>query len=132
MALAAEKHTLGSDTLKARLITSALDLDWDEWADCSGDEIANGNGYTTGGVTLTVTSWGLDSNDIPRLIITSPVWTSSGAGMAAYRTLIVLNDTAPADEIIGGIDYGFLRQVPSGSAAPIYFDETNGLIAFGR
>jgi len=132
IAMGTEKHNLSSDTIKARLINAALDLDWDVWADCSAYEIANGNGYTTGGVTLTLVSWALDSAGVPRLIYSSPSWTSSGSGMASYRSLIVVNDSAPSDELVGGIDYGFGRSVPVGEAAPIVFHETNGLLAISR
>lgn len=132
LALANEKHTLGSDAFKARLLDVPLDLDWDVWADCSADEIANGNGYSTGGLALTLVSWGLDSANVPRLIFQTPTWTSSGAGMASYQTLIILNDTAPSDELVGGIDYGFNRGVPAGEVAPIYLHQTDGILGIFR
>lgn len=55
------------------------------WSDVSANEIANGNGYTTGGDTITGvaaanagnTGWKLSSDD--------PAWTASGAGIPAWR-----------------------------------------------
>lgn len=124
--LGEEKHDLSSDTFKARLINTAVDTAWDTWSDCSAYEISNGNGYTTGGVTLTVVSWTVTDGAV-RWMVTSPTWTSSGTGMASYRSLIILNDTAPSDELVLFIDYGFGRSVAAGETAPIYFDEENGL-----
>lgn len=56
----------------------------DEWADVSANEIANGNGYTTGGATLAslakaaVTGgWKLSSGN--------PSWTASGGNIPAWR-----------------------------------------------
>lgn len=125
--LGEEKHDLSSDSFKARLLNVEVDDTWDTWSDCSANEIANGNGYTTGGITLTVVSWTVTDGAV-RWIVTSPEWTSSGTGMAAYRSLVIVNDTAPSDELVLYIDYGFGRSVPVGEKAPIYFDEENGLI----
>ncbi len=123
-------HDLSSDTFKARLITAAVDPSWDTWSDCSAFEIANGNGYTTGGVTLTIVSYSIAGGAV-RWIIDSPVWTSSGTGMASYRSVIVLNDTAASDQLALYIDYGYGRAVASGQAAPIFFDEENGAFIIG-
>jgi hypothetical protein len=130
LGLGTEKHNLSSDTLKARLLNVAIDTAWDTWSDCSAYEIANGNGYTTGGVSLTVTSWSITDGAV-RLIIPSPTWTSSGSGMASYQSLVVVNDTAPSDELCLYVDYGFGRSVAVGEEAPIYFDEENGIFLLG-
>lgn len=128
--LGEKKHDLSSDTFKARLINTAVDPDWDTWSDCSAYEIANGNGYTTGGVTLTIVSWGVTDGAL-RWLITSPVWNSTGAGMANYRSLIILNDSAASDELCLYVDYGFGRSVPASEAAPIFLDEENGAFVMG-
>lgn len=43
-----------SDTIKVALVTSSytLNLGHEEWADVSANEVTNGDGYTTGGLTL--------------------------------------------------------------------------------
>lgn len=124
--LGEKKHDLSSDTFKARLLNVAVDDSWDTWSDCSANEIANGNGYTTGGITLTVVSWSITDGAV-RWMVTSPVWTSATSGMAAYRSLVIVNDSAPNDELVLYIDYGFGRSVAVGENAPIFFDEENGL-----
>lgn len=128
--LGEKKHDLSSDTFKARLLSVEVDPDWDTWSDCSASEIANGNGYTTGGITLSVTSWSITDGAV-RWMVTSPVWTSSGAGMASYRSLVIVNDTATNDELVLYVDYGFGRSVAAGEDAPIFFDEENGVFVLG-
>lgn len=76
-------------TVKLALVSSAYTPDatntgHDEWADVSANEIANGNGYTTGGATIandTVTTatngHKYDSDD--------PAWTATGGNIPAWR-----------------------------------------------
>ena len=76
------------------------------------NEVANGNGYTTGGVTLTCT-WAADGGDVTSIVFdcTSPDpirWTAFGGSIVARHAVIndttagvplcyCLLDTAPAD-----------------------------------
>ncbi len=76
-------------TVKLALVTSsytpdATNVGHDLWADVSANEIANGNGYTTGGATLandavsTITNgWKYDSDDV--------TWTATGGSIPAWR-----------------------------------------------
>jgi len=69
-------------------------------------QIAAGNGYSTGGVTLTnVTytepsagTWKWDSDNI--------VITASGGTMATFRYLVIYDDTAASDNLVGYYDAG--------------------------
>ena len=75
--------------VKLALVTSSYTADLTNtgnsvWADVSANEIANGNGYTTGGYTLTADAvatitngWNYDSED--------PTWTASGTGIPVWR-----------------------------------------------
>lgn len=105
---------LDTDTIKCALVTSSytFDITHDEWADASTNEVANGNGYATGGVTVTLTVTNTGSTT---KVTTSgpPSWTASGAGITARRAIFyksgsgggltnpligsVLLDSAPAD-----------------------------------
>ena len=51
-----KKHSIkvGGDTIRARLITTALDPADTIWADVSADQVATGGGYTSGGVACSV------------------------------------------------------------------------------
>lgn len=56
------------------------------------NEVANGNGYTTGGVALT----GLTFNQtagVATWTSSNPAWTSSGAGFTARRLVFYVNST---------------------------------------
>ena len=134
-ALFDEKHSLksGGDTLKARLLTTALDPADDVWADISADEVATGGGYTAGGITCSITSatW---ADGAFSVVIASPSWTGSGGGFS-FRSLVLVNDTAPNDELIGGVDFGRTIPIASGDNTKTLgytqFNEIAGLIIFG-
>lgn len=80
---------LVSATVKLALVSSAYSPNFgtsgnDDWADVSANEIANGNGYTTGGYTLgtlaktAVTGgWKFSSGNA--------AWTASGGSIPAWR-----------------------------------------------
>ena len=105
-------------TVKMALVTSSYTPNsasngHDEWADVSTNEIANGNGYTTGGATL--------ANDVAGAITggykyssDNVVWTATGGSLPAWRYAVLyvsgslwgltnpllgyfLGDTTPAD-----------------------------------
>lgn len=80
-------------TVKLALVTSSYTPDaaatgHDEWADISTNEIANGNGYTTGGATLAndaitaITNGHKYSSD-------NVTWTASGGAIPAWRYAVL-------------------------------------------
>lgn len=71
----------------------------DEWADVSGDELANGSGYTTGGETLTGITWGQTSG-VATFDSDPVVWNASGGPIAA-RYAVIYDDTASGDKLLG-------------------------------
>ena len=97
------------DALRVVLSNTAGDVAVTVQVLASVTQIANGNGYTTGGLP---TSGGLNSgarsNGTFTLTGTKQTWTSSGAGMAQFRYVILYNDTptSPADPLIASWDYG--------------------------
>lgn len=130
-----EKHSIkaGGDTIRARLLTTALDPADDTWSDISADEVATGGGYTSGGVACTVL--GVSTTDgVFAIRIESPAWTGSGGGFS-FRSMVFLNDTAPSDELIGGADFGRTITIASGENTETLgytaLDEINGLIVLG-
>lgn len=82
-------QSLAGATVKLALVGSGYSPDDGTsgdslWAAASGSEIANGNGYTTGGATLTgvavgaiANGWKFDSDDVE--------WTASGGSIPAWR-----------------------------------------------
>ncbi|WKW86408.1 hypothetical protein SEA_SHROOMBOI_21 [Mycobacterium phage ShroomBoi] len=97
---------LDSDTFKVALVTSSSNIgsSTTTWSGVTG-EVANGNGYTTGGVSVTLNLTGTTS--VAVAFATNPVWTASGSGITArwavlYETsgnvlAYVLLDATPAD-----------------------------------
>ncbi|AGT12128.1 hypothetical protein JABBAWOKKIE_29 [Mycobacterium phage Jabbawokkie] len=73
---------LDSDTWKVALVTSSSNIGASSttWAGVTG-EVSNGNGYTTGGVSVTLTLTGTTSVAVS--FATNPVWTASGSGITA-------------------------------------------------
>lgn len=64
--------------------------------DFTSHEVANGSGYTTGGVTLSGVAWGLDtSGERVTLDFTDPSWSFSGS--KTWRYGIIYIDTGGAD-----------------------------------
>lgn len=107
---------LDTDTLKIALVTSSYtpSTAHEEWADVSANEVATGDGYTTGGATLATpvsTNSNIDYDDV--------VWTSltktfryaviyksgSGGGLTNPLIAYLLLDSTPADIVSSGSNY---------------------------
>lgn len=79
-------------------------------------EIAQGSGYTTGGVTLTNVTfaetgagtgvWRFDCDDI--------AFTASGGAIAAHQYLVVYSDTHASKALLGYSDWGSSSTIASG------------------
>jgi hypothetical protein len=118
---------LATDTFRLALVSSAYVPDLNAhtvWADVSAHEVADGDGYSTGGsllagVTLTRSGWKttFDANDITfagltktfRFGVLYVVGTKSrpGGGADIVNPLLayILFDDTPADVEAAGIDY---------------------------
>ena len=105
-------------TIKIALVSSSYTPDatntgHDEWADVSANEIANGNGYTTGGATIANDAASTATNGF-KYDSDDPSWTASGGNIPAWRYAVMyvsgslwgktnpligyfLGDTTPAD-----------------------------------
>jgi hypothetical protein len=90
-------------------------------------EIANGNGYTTGGTTTTVTTG--TSSGTAKATATDVVFTASGGSMAAARYFVLYNDTpsSPADPTIAWWDYASSVTLLVGETFTWDADATNGI-----
>ena len=101
-AVAEKVHNLGSDTLKVVLTNSAPSATNTVLANIT--QIANGNGYTTGGSTAAQSS-SAQSSGTYKLVLDPVVFTATGS-MGPFRYAVLYNDTATNDELIGYLDYG--------------------------
>lgn len=90
-------HNFGSDVLRIALTDTAPVSTDSDMTDIT--EIANGNGYTTGGTALAnVTS--TQTNGVYSLAADDVVFTASGGAIAQFRYVVLYNDDA-SDSLIG-------------------------------
>lgn len=110
-ALAEKVHDLGADTLKFMLSNTAPSLANAIKTDIT--EIAAGSGYTAGGATVTVTS-SSQAGGTYSLVLDNCTITASGGAIGPFRYVVLYNDTATNDELIGYVDYGVSYTLPDG------------------
>ena len=124
-ALAEKVHNLGSDTLKVALTNTAPTAATDTQLS-NITQISNGNGYTTGGTAAT-TSSSAQSSGTYKLVLNDVVFTASGS-MGPFRYVVLYNDTATNDELIGYYDYGSSITLASGETFTVDFDGSAGVL----
>jgi hypothetical protein len=124
-ACAEKVHNLGSDTLKVVLTNSAPLAANTVLADIT--QVANGNGYTTGGTAASISSSGQTSGTY-KLVLADVVFTASGGSVGPFRYAVLYNDTAATDELIGWWDYGSSITLADGETFTVDFDATTGVL----
>ena len=67
-------------------------------------EISAGNGYTAGGADTQ--NDGSESSGTLTVTGVDVVWTASGGSIGPFRYVVLYNDTATGDALIGWWDYG--------------------------
>jgi hypothetical protein len=63
-----------------------------------------------------------------KLVLADLVLTASGGAVAAFRYVVIYNDTAANDELIGYLDYGSDLTLASGDTLTLDFNATNGIL----
>ena len=119
---AEKKHNLGADTLTLALTNSAPSASNTVLTDITQISYTNLSSRT-----LTTTSSAQTSGDY-KLIIADKSLTASGGSVATFRYVVIYNDTATNDELIGWYDTGAGQTLADGDQFNINFDGTNGLI----
>ena len=120
-ALAEKVHNLGSDTLKVALTNSAPSASNTQLSNIT--EISYTNLSSR---TLTVSSSAQTSGTY-KLVISDLVLTASGS-VGPFRYVVIYNDTATNDEVIGWYDYGSAITLANTDTFTLDFDGTNGLL----
>lgn len=125
--MAEKVHNLGSDTLKVALSNTALTASWDILGSVT--QIANGNGYTTGGTAASITSSAQTSGTY-KLVLADVVFTASGGSVGPLRYAVLYNDTptSPADPLISNWDYGSSITLAVGESFTTDFDPSAGVL----
>ncbi len=122
-ALAEKKHNLGSDQLAVALCAAA-----------NAPVAANGVltdltqiSYTNLSSRNITTSTSAQATGLYKLVVNDLVLTASGA-VAPFRYVVLYNDTATLDDLIGWYDYGADLALALGETFTIDFDGTNGVL----
>lgn len=118
---------IDSDTFRVALVTSASNIgaSTTTWAGVT-NEVANGNGYTTGGIAVTLALSGTTS--VTASFSSNPTWTASGGSIVARWAVLyelggdvlcyVLLDNTPAD--VTTTNGNSLTIDSDGSPAPVF------------
>jgi len=118
---------LSTDALKVMLTNTAPVATNSIYSDISATELANGNGYTTGGNAAAPTL--SNAGGTEKLVCANPTtWTASGA-VGPFR-YVVLYDSTPASNkaLIGWWDYGSSITMALNDTFTVTFDGTNGVL----
>lgn len=91
-------------------------------------DIAAGNGYTAGGMTLDTVSL-TETSGTAKVTVADEVLTASGGSIGPFRYAAIYNDTptSPADPLVCWYDYGSSITLAVGESLTTDFDATNGL-----
>jgi len=127
LALAEKQHNLSSDVLKAALTDVAPTAASTAWS-IGTFSLANTNGYTAGGNTLSITS-STQSSGTYKLVLGDTTFTASGGtGIGPFRYVILYNDTSTGDLMIGYYDYGSSITLASGETFTVDFSDSTGVL----
>lgn len=122
------KHDFSSHTFKAMLTNTAPDASANAVkADIT--DIAAGNGYTAGGVSIAAITETLAAGT-ETIKATNKTITASGGSIGPFRYVVFYNDTqtTPAKPLVSYVDRGASLTLADGDSVNINFDATNGLL----
>ena len=123
-ALAEKTHNLGSDTLTVALVAAAnppsqsntvlANLTQISYTNCSSRALSISSSSQTTGTY--------------KLIVADLVLTATGGSVGPFRYIVVYNETATDDPLIGWYDYGSDLTLADGESLTLDFNLTNGLL----
>lgn len=119
-------YNLNTATLKVYL-TNATPAATDTIRTTAPAEIAAGNGYTTGGVTVSLPGYS-QTGGVGKLsaVASDPVITASGGSIGPFRYAVLYESTT--NELIAFFDYGSALTLLTGESLTIDLDQTNGIL----
>lgn len=87
-------------------------------------EVTNGNGYTTGGNSATVTRSSQTAGTYTLVLASPSVWTATGAGFT-FQYAVLTDSTTSTN--VGYWDYGSSQAVAAGESVYVAFDPATGV-----
>jgi hypothetical protein len=87
-------------------------------------EVVNGNGYTTGGNSATVTNSSQIAGTYTLVLASPSVWTATGAGFT-FQYAVLTDSTTGTN--VGYWDYGSSQAVAAGESVYVAFDPATGV-----
>jgi hypothetical protein len=121
-AVAEKVHNLGSDVLEVALTNTAPVNTNTVLANITQISYTNLNART-----LTV-SGSAQTSGVYKLTITDKTLTSTGGSTGPFRYVVLFNQTATNDELIGWYDYGSSITLGDGESLLLNFDDANGVL----
>lgn len=120
-ALAEKVHNLGSDTLTVALTNTA--------PVATNTVLANITqiSYTNLSSRVITTTSSAQTSGTYKLVLADLVLTASGS-VGPFQYVVIYNDTATNDELIGWYDYGSALTLANTDTFTLDFDATNGLL----
>ena len=128
-ALAEKVHKLDTDVLKVALTLNAPSATNTVLTNIT--QIAAGNGYVAGGSQATQPAppaGSVQTGGVYKLTLNDVTFTATPSNMAAFQYVVLYNDTATNDELIGWYDYGAPLTITAGNSFTVDFDATNGVL----
>lgn len=124
-ALAEKVHNLGSDSLVVALTNSApsasntvlANITQISYTNCSSRAVTVSSSSQTGGTYV--------------LIVADLTLTASGGDVGPFRYVVLYNDTAASDELIGWLDYGSSITLADGESLILDFNAATGILQVG-
>lgn len=118
-----------ADTYKVKLLTAAtFNATHTTLAGTGGTEVANANGYTTGGATLANVAITTVTTNDAKFDADDVVWSASGGSITASYG-ILYNDTDTDDPPVAFIDFGGSESAGDGTDFKIVWN-ASGIVTF--
>ena len=121
-ALAEKVHNLGSDAITVALTNSAPVNTNTVLANITQAT------YTFLNSRLLTVSGSVQTGGVYKLSIADKTLTSTGGSTGPFRYVVLFNDTATNDELIGWYDYGTSITLGDGENLVLNFDDANGVL----
>ena len=121
-AIAEKVHNLGADTLEVALTNSAPVNTNTVLANIT--QIT----YTFLNARTVTVSGSAQTAGVYKLSITDKTLTSTGGSTGPFRYVVLFNQTATNDELIGWYDYGSSITLGDGESLLLNFDDANGVL----